>query len=278
MNRTCKFAILAGVLTVIGVAAAPQFRSAREAEAGREATPTWTNAPGFEHDVFTFVRVKYDVNGKYGPGHTRRDERWMIDFPEADLNLSYRLQQLTSLRVDPNTHTLELTENDLYNYPFIYIVEAGRLTFKDEELPILRNYLLNGGFLMVDDFWGMREWNNFKQELKRVFPDRESVPLPLEHEIFHCVFDLKIKPQIPGEPHWGNYVRTGETWERPDAKEVDYRGIFDDKGRLMVMLCHNTDNGDGWEREGYNEGYFHAFSEKYAYPLAINILYYAMTH
>ena len=279
MKRTHKLAFVLGMLTVVGVAAAPQFRTAREAETGNEGTPNWSNPEPFKKDVFTFVRVKYPVDGRHGFGHTRPEERWMIDFPEADLNLSYRLQQLTSLKVDPNTHTLELTEKDLYDYPFIYIVEPGRLTFTDEEVVILRDYLLNGGFIMFDDFWGDREWAAFYEEIKKVFPTREPTELPLEHPIFHCVFDLKEKPQVPGEPHWPEFLATGKTWERgEDTRQVHYRGIFDDKGRLMVMICHNTDLGDGWEREGYNEGYFHQFSEKSAYPLGINIIYYAMTH
>jgi hypothetical protein len=263
--------------------AAPQYRTAREAEPPNRATPNWTNPKAFEKDVFTFVRVKYHVDGKHGWGHTPPDERWMIDFPEADLNFSYRLQQLTSLKVDPDTKTVELTEKQLFDYPFIYIVEPGRLTFRDDEVAILRKYLLNGGFLMFDDFWGVREYNAFYEEIKKVFPEPQYEPeeLPDDHPIFHCVFDLKRDAtQVPGEPHWPEFVASGniKTWEREDAKHVDYRGIFDDKRRLMVMICHNTDLGDGWEREGDNEGYFHQFSEKVAYPLGINIIYYAMTH
>src|SRR5689334_353234 len=254
-------ALLTGAMA-LAVFATPQFRTAREAQPPDQATPGWTNPPAFSKDVFTFVRVKYHVDGRYGPGHTPPDERWMIDFPEADLNLAYRLQQLTSLKVNPDTRTLELTEKELFDYPFIYMVEVGRMTFTDEEVPILRNYLLNGGFLMVDDFWGEREWRNFHEQIKRIFPEREPVDLDISDPIFHSVFDLQQKPQIPGEPHWAEFVATGKTWEREDAKEVHYRGIRDDKGRLMVMICHNTDLGDGWEREGDNEGYFHQFSEK----------------
>jgi hypothetical protein len=275
-----SLAALSVLAAVAAVFAVPQYRTAREAENGTEGTPKWSNPEPFKKDVFTFVRVKYVVDGRYGWGHTRPEERWMIDFPEADLNLSFRLQQLTSLKVDPDTKTVELTEKELYDYPFIYIVESGRGTcFSDEEVSILRKYLLNGGFLMFDDFWGDREWNAFYQEIKRVFPDREIEDLPPEHPIFHCVFDLKEPPQVPGEPHWPEFLATGKTWERgEDTRHVHYRGIKDDKGRLMVLICHNTDLGDGWEREGYNEGYFHQFSEKSAYPLAVNIVYYVMTH
>ncbi|HEY2252803.1 MAG TPA: DUF4159 domain-containing protein, partial [Planctomycetaceae bacterium] len=106
-------------------------------------------------------------------------------------------------------------------------------------------------------------------------PDREPVELPLEHEIFHIVYDLKMKPQVPSIGIWRN---TGLTYERWDAQEVHYRGIFDDKGRMMALVCHNTDLGDGWEREGESQEYFKEFSEKWSYPLGINIVTYAMTH
>src|SRR5262249_5353245 len=112
------------------------------------------------------------------------------------------------------------------------------------------------------------------QQIKRVFPDREPVELPLEHEIFHCVYDLKMKPQIPSIV----FYMQGQTYERADARVPHYRALFDDKGRMMAFICHNTDLGDGWEREGMREDYFREMSEKWAYPLGINIVTYAMTH
>jgi len=186
---------------------------------------------------------------------------------------------MTSLKVDPEGKVLELTDPELFNYPFIYIVEPGGLYFEDEEVTYLRQYLLRGGFLMVDDFWGDYEYENLRHQMKRVFPEREPEELPLEHPIFHCVFDLKEKPQIPnvGTGTYSQY--TGVTWERgEDTRTPHYKGIFDDKGRLMVIICHNTDLGDGWEREGDNVYYFREFSEKKAYPLGINIIFWAMTH
>jgi len=267
-------------------------RTAREMPSHSTGTPEWTNDAAFHKDVFTFVRIKYSVDGTYGYGHTL--ERWQIDAPDSDLNLSFRLQQMTSIKVDPNGRFLELTDKELFDYPFIYIVEPGRLTFTDEEVPILRQYLLNGGFLMFDDFWGEREWANFYKEIKKVFPDREPIDLPLDHPIFHCVFDLKSKPQVPGLPHIINPSTglpwkpegTEDTWEPrheyrygvPESKEPHYRAILDDKGRIMVMICHNTDLGDGWEREGEYEYYFREYSEKKAFPFGINIIFYAMTH
>ena len=258
----------------------------------RRGVPYWQRDKEFAHDVFTFVRIRYsswDGRGRYGGpygGYGRRGRRgfrgggggWATDYPDSDLNFSYRLQQLTSMEVHPDGLVLELTDPELANYPFIYIVEPGRLVFSEEEVRALRAYLLNGGFLMVDDFWGQAEWDNFYYEIKRVFPDREPVEIPLDHPIFHAVFDLKEKPQIPsigfalqGRPY-------GITWEREDAREVHFKAIYDDKGRMMAIICHNTDLGDGWEREGEDEWYFREFSEKKAYPLGINIVFYAMTH
>lgn len=245
----------------------------------------WQIEPAFAHDVFTFVRIRYTSGNNPGLSVTRRGRglrgfggNWATDWPDSDLNISFRLHQLTTIEVNPQPIILELTDPRLVDYPFIYIVEPGRLIFSEQEVTCLRKYLLNGGFLMVDDFWGQAEWENFYSQIKRVFPDREPVELGLDHPIFHIVFDLKEKPQIPsidvaiaGKPY-------GITWEREDARQVHYKGIFDDKGRMMVIICHNTDLGDGWEREGEDEWYFREFSEKKAYPLGINIIFYALTH
>jgi hypothetical protein len=243
---------------------------------GRGGVETWEIDEDFPDDVFTFVRIKYDSS--YGRGRWGGD--WATDFRDSDLNFSLRLQQLTSLKVNPEPIVLELTDPKLFDYPFIYIVEPGRLTFYEDEVKALRRYLVNGGFLMVDDFWGDDEWNNFYYEIKRVFPRREPEELPLSHKIFHCVYDLKEKPQVPSmEVAW--YGREhGITWERrySDTSVPHYKAIKDDAGRIMVFICHNTDLGDGWEREGDNRFYFDEFSVKKAYPMGINIATYAMTH
>ena len=235
----------------------------------RNGVPLWQVPPGFRSDVFTFVRVRYNSN--------YRRQSWYTDYPDSDLNFSFRLQQMTSLKVDPNGRILDLTDEALFDYPFIYMLEVGSLEFTDAEVVALRRYLQNGGFLMVDDFWGEQAWENFREQMKRVFP-QETVDLPIEHPIFHCVYDLKYKPQIPGIDAARQLRGTNITWERSDAKEVHYRGLFDEKGRMMAIICHNTDSGDGWEREGEEEWYFHEFSEKLAYPIGINIVFYAMTH
>jgi len=251
-------------------------------EPDRGIVPEWTVDPDFPDDVFTFVRIEYGSRN-YGWGRRGRGGGdWRTDWPDSDLNFSFRIQQLTSLKVDPLERPADkvrrLTDDELFDYPFIYMLEPGRLSFRPEEVEALRRYLLGGGFLMVDDFWGEAEWANFYSEIKRVFPDHEPVDVPLDHEIFHIVYDLEERPQIPSI----NVARSGRpwgiTWEREDAQEVHFRAIYDDKDRMMVFICYNTDLGDGWEREGEDEWYFREFSEKKAYPLGINIVVYAMTH
>ncbi len=195
-----------------------------------------------------------------------------------------RLAELTTLEVPTREDgsfehaVVNLTDKELFDYPFVYLIEPGRLMFEEKEIEPLRQYLLRGGFMMVDDFWGEAEWQNWEMEIARVFPPEEYpiVDLPLEHPIFNIVFHLEEKPQVPTEWFWTR--SGGQTSERPDSGEVHYRGIYDKEGRLMMVICHNTDIGDGWEREGENVAYFNAISAKKAYPIGINIVVYAMTH
>ena len=252
-----------------------EVRTAREVPSHSTGTPEWKNPPGFSRDTFTFARVRYHRGSGRRLGAW---SGWSTDFPDSDLNFSYRLQQMTSLKVDPDARVLRLTDPDLVDYPFIYIVEPGGLSLDAEEVAALRKYLLNGGFLMLDDFWGEAERDNCEGVLKRVFPDRSFVELPLDHPLYHCVFEIKSKGQVPNIRLGIESQYTGVTWEREDATVVHHRGISDDRGRLMVLATHNTDNGDGWEREGEDDYYFHNFSEKISYPLGINIVFYVMTH
>lgn len=239
----------------------------------RGGMPEWEINPHFKKDVFTFARIAYNYDGN-GAGWR---EPWNTDYPDSDLNFSMRIQQLTSIKVNPRPVSLKLTDEALYDYPFIYMLEVQRLDFSDEDMVCLRRYLLNGGFLMVDDSWDWSgAWRNFEPQMQRVFPDIKPVDLPIEHPIFHCVFDLKEKPQVPGID-WARQAGPNSPSERGSGPS-HYRGYFDDKGRMMILFCQNTDLGDGWEREGEEEWYFHQYSEKQAYPMGINIIFYAMTH
>jgi hypothetical protein len=271
------------LLVVFGISALAVAQSSRRSRRGggdwqsqdRGNVPNWEVDKAFEKDLFTFVRIKYQSHG-YGRGGG-----WATDYRDSELNFSLRLQQLTSMKVNPEPIVLELTDPKLFDYPFIYIIEPGALMFFEEEAAALRRYLLNGGFLMVDDFWGDEEYDNFANEMKKVFPDRVAEEVPLEHEIFHCVYDLKEKPQLPSINAAWSGRNSGVTWEPRDDSDTSvphYRAIRDDANRIMVFICHNTDLGDGWEREGEDPWYFEEFSVKKAYPLGINIVTYAMTH
>lgn len=262
---------------------ADSVRTAREVPSRSTETPTWTNTLRFDRDVFTFARVRYTRLSRSGDVWWNGGF-WYSDFPDSDLNLSYRLQQMTSIKVDPNGRVIDLTDRELFDYPWIYMVEPGLMVLEDDEVPILRSYLLNGGFLMADDFWGEAQWANFERQMKRVLPERTFVELPMEHPVFHGVFDLpgpKNSLQVPNVVIGRRAESTGVTWEYKEGeacKEVHIRALLDDKGHMMAIACHNTDYGDGWEREGEDTYFFHRFSENIAYPMAINIIFYAMTH
>ena len=271
MNKMFLLTIACLTILVVGAVVVAQGRRGRirpsHSSVNRSGVPDWQIEPEFKHDVFTFARVRYT---SYGDGYYGRD-RWRTDYADADLNFSFRLQELTSLQVDPNGTIVELAEDELLDYPFIYIVEPGRMALSAAEVRGLRRYLENGGFLMVDDFWYPYEWQHFKEEIRRVFPNRPLVKLGLEHDIFHLVYDLDEQPQIPDIGRFWN----GGPW---GSGEANYQAIFDDQGRMMVIVCHDTDLGDGWEQEGVDPRYFHEMAERWAYPMGINILVYAMTH
>ena len=263
-----------------------KVRTAREIASHSSGTPEWTNAPGFEKDVFTFVRIIRDRV----PDAPARSGQWITDFPDSDLNLSFRLQQITTIRTDPDGRTLRITDPDLFNYPWIYMVEPGSLLLRDEEVPILRKYFLNGGVLWADDFWGGLEWKQFADQIQRVLPEGKWVELPMDHPIFHCVFDIKVpknKLQTPAQDlamrrHSTDYTyedfHQSENGGLDQCRDMHVRAMLDEKGRIMVIATHNCDNGDSWEREGENEWFFHEFSEKRGYPLGINVIFYLMSH
>ncbi len=248
--------------------------AADEIETNRAEYPQWESTKGFAHDEFTFVRIEYESTSRGGFGG------WRNDYPDCDLNFSFRLQQLTSLKVDPNDKTIRLTSAELFDYPFIFMTNMGAMRLQPAEEEALRRYLLSGGFLMADDFWAMAEWDHIRRAMKSVLPNREPRELTFDHEIFHNVYNLKTLPQVPSIRAWQRGMLY-EDWHGPfEANDTSphFWGYFDDNQRLIALFCHNNDIADGWEREGQEKEYFEQYSARVSYPLGINIITYAMTH
>ncbi len=237
----------------------------------------WPVNPAFKEDLFTFARLKHQGVGGFGFG---RRMSWQEDYPLADVMISYRVHQITSMMVRPGPNPIDITKADLVKFPFVYLSGVENLSFREQEMVALREYLLNGGFMMVDNFWGDAAWNNFLAEMKRLFPNREATDLAIDHPIFHTVYNFKTKPQMPTS---GVYQRFGIFYDPNRDYDVlthdpHYFAMYDDKGRMMMIICHNNHFGDGWEHEGDDPAYFHVISEGMAYPMFINIVVYAMTH
>ncbi len=261
-------ACIAAAICAATMAFQPRFK-----RSVREDYPNWEIESGFEGDVFTFARVQYNTGGFRGRGG------WNNDFPDCDWNFSARLQELTSYRVDPNGVVVRLTDPELFEHPMVYMSNPGSLVLTEREVVGLRRYLLNGGFLLADDFWTRRAWEQVRSQIKRVFPDREPVELTRDHEIFHIVYELEGKLQVPSIFAW-QQGDSFEYWHGDPEGDEDphFWGLQSDDGHLMALFCHNNDIGDGWEREGENTEYFKQYSERVSYPLGINIVTYVMTH
>jgi len=225
---------------------------------------------------FTFCRAMFTSN--------RREKRgWDTDYPGADINFSIRLAELTRTRVtkqptgtDPEYVVVRLTDPDLFQCPYVLMEDAGTMLLSAEEVLRFREYLLKGGFVFSSDYWGPLAREQFDREMGRVLPPTEYpiVDLPLDHPVWHQQFEVKEVPQMPSIQAWR---RTGGQTDRGVDDPVDARAIVDQHGRVMVLMMHNTDIPDGWEREGEDPQYFYRFSPD-AYSVGINILIYAATH
>ena len=219
-----------------------------------------------DHD-FTFVRLMY--NGRI-PGYIKN---WYTDYPTGDENLIHVLHRMTDIDVAPQTRCIPIQHPDLFNYPMIYSSEAGQMIFDDSDAHVLREYLKRGGFWMIDDFWGTFEWANFEKEMKKVFPDRSIVEIPMNHPIFHSVYNIEEKMQVPNIGY--AYSANPVTWEQ-DGYEPYMRGIFDDNGRLLVFINFNTDLMDAseWADDPRYPQYFSAYS----YKIFTNAVVHALSH
>jgi hypothetical protein len=217
---------------------------------------------------WVFARFMY----RAVPTWRGRGNNWTIDYPRSDRHLAAAVRRLT--RIDARSVEQPVAaENgdDIYNWPWLYGVEVGHWDLTDFEAAKLRDFLLRGGFFMCDDFHGTVEWETFVESMQRVFPDRPIVDIPNSDNIFHTVYDLDDRYQVPG----AQFLYSGRRYEK-DGYDARWRGIYDDKGRLMVAICHNMDLGDSWEHADEPE-YPEQFSAL-GFRIGVNYLTYAMTH
>lgn len=231
---------------------APQTRLDRTRHAGRVGE-------------FTFARLQYESDGWSG---------WTTDYPKADEQFLLGMRQWVRSGLDLSDEPVSVAMDrpELFRHPFLYVVEPGQMELSAEDALALREYLLRGGFLLLDDFWGEYEWEHVVRQLLLVFPDRSLQPLSLDHPVFHCYFDLTEVVQVP---NYHNIIYRGRTHEKGGVRP-SYWALFDEEQRLMVFLARNSDNGDAWEwidDPRYPLPYGLA-----AYKLATNLIVYAMTH
>jgi hypothetical protein len=209
---------------------------------------------------------------RWGGDWTQGSSSWTTDYPRSDRHFVMAARRLTRIHVRSVEQPVNLDDgDDVYNWPWLYGVEVGHWELTDAQAKKLREYLLRGGFFMCDDFHGTFEWEVFAASMKRVFPDRPIVDIENTDQIFHTIYNLDDRYQVPG----AQFLRSGRPYEQ-DGYEAKWRGIYDDKNRLMVAICHNMDLGDAWEWADYPQ-----YPEKYsalAIRIGVNYLVYAMTH
>ena len=196
---------------------------------------------------------------------------WSRDYPKADRQFLIAMHRLTRIDGRPTEQVVTLDSNEIFNYPWIYAVQVQTWSFTDAQARRLREYLLKGGFLMVDDFHGTEDWENFMNGMRQVLPDRPIEDLESGDEIFHTLYDVDDKMQIPGE----QYVWTGRTYEK-DGYQPKWRAIRDNKGRIMVAICHNMHLGDAWEWAD-DPNYPETFASM-AFRVGLDYILYGMTH
>lgn len=214
----------------------------------------------------------YFTRAAYSGYRFRNFLSWQVDFPKADRQFMMGVKRLTKVDGYAYENPVRLTDPNLNRYPFLYSVEMGYAALTEPEILGLRRYLEAGGFLVVDDFWGTYEWENFESEIQRVLPGRAITDVPLDHPIFHCFYDVTDIVQVPNVAQG---INGGPTWEKDGYTPV-VRGVFDDKGRLMVVINWNTDLGDAWEWA--ENPYYPLKFSTYAYQMGVNFIVYGMSH
>jgi len=244
------------------------FGGAREAR-------TYYSDSDSERSEYSWSRLRYSTSHQYGGyGFGYGGGNWSRDYPKADRQFLIALKRLTRINAKPTEQVVDLDSDgpsSIENFPWVYAVQVQTWTFTEAEAKRLREYLLKGGFIIVDDFHGATDWEHFMSGMLMVFPDRPIENLTDKDELFHVLYDLSERFQVPGE----QYVSTGRTYEK-DGYVPEWRGIRDDRGRVMVAICFNMHLGDAWEWADDPR-----YPEKFAslaFRLGINYVMYGMTH
>jgi hypothetical protein len=274
--------VIAVTLAALATTVSAQFQGGRGFRGGRGGGRGFRGGipanPAYD-GAFMFCRVMFR-NASDGDG-----AGWSVDWPRADENLSFRFSELTRTSVSRdalgnyNHVLLQLTDAQLLGKcPFIMLTEPGGAYFDEAEAAGLRTYLQKGGFLWADDFWGEYAWAHWENEIRKALPSGEYplIEVPLEHAMFHTLYDVKEKVQIPSINFW--YGTGGGTSERGRDSAVPHtRAITDKTGHVLVVMTHNTDFGDAFEREGDSREYFERFAGG-GYAFGVDVLIYSLTH
>lgn len=259
---------LSGVRADTAPATEPEYYYTRVMYTG-VGTPERGGPRPIRYPPDTDFKCSYLQRGEGGRGGG-----WLTDYPASDCKFVWGVERLTGIKVYREApHTMDLMDPRIYDFPYLYIVEPGQMTLSEAEASRLREHLLRGGFLHADDFWGVYQFENFAEQMKKVFPDRDLEEIPLTDEIFHTFFDIDSVMQIPNV---NNGCNGGRTWESQTDINPRIFGIRNDRGKLMVIVTYNSDLGDAWEHMDVA-----CYPEKYsgqAYRMGVNFVIYAMTH
>lgn len=231
------------------------------------STPDRSSEPKPPDAEFSFARLAYGQT----LGNFSDRIPWTTDWPEAETHFLEGLTRLSLVETSDLGRTVRLTDPALFDFPWLYAVDVGKWSLSNEEAGLLREYLLRGGFLMVDDFHGSYEWQVFYSHLRKAFPDRPVAEIPDDDPLMSIMYELDKSIQIPGI----RALNSGQTWEQ-DGYTPFWRGIYDDEGRLMVAINFNMDLGDAWEHAD-DPGYPEPMTSL-AYRFAVNYVIYAMSH
>jgi hypothetical protein len=277
-SRRPRLGLFATALAVLALAATVAYGQGFRFREG--SLPARYAPPHMPDGAFVVCRLQYRSVRYEAMGIG-----WITDYPYAEMNLSTRLSELTKTRVSrdasghPNSYVVRLTDDTLFNCPFTVASDVGTVGFTAEEVTRLRTYFLKGGFLWVDDFWGTEAWRQWSTEIAKVLPPTEYpiLDVPSDDPLLRSMFEVAHVPQITNIQFWRGVGGQSTSERGADSAVAHLRAIRDSHGRIMVLMTHNTDVADSWEREGEDPGFFYQFSPS-GYALGIDVLLHAMTH